>query len=175
MCREGRHPIAVSQVGVFYGRLVSLGAAKGTQHHRMTDRCRAPSPCGAHDVCLLRTSVAHGPGPITVRLPLLQSPHRRLANPATDAAHAQEEREETNAGDELRSALIQLLTPFHWFPLLVSACLSEYPWALLHTRTLLASCPLLLAAGQIAGHALPLFAGVERPHRHAKGNRILMP
>jgi hypothetical protein len=144
--RRWRHSCstAISQVGVFYGRLVSSGAANGTQHHWMTDQCRAPLPCRGHDACLLRTSVPPGQGPITVRLPLLQSPHRRLANPATGAAHAQEEREETNACDEPSNALIQLLTPYHWFPLRASACLSEYPGIRLLTRTLWASCPLLL-------------------------------
>jgi hypothetical protein len=58
-----------------------------------------------------RASVRPGPGPITVRFPLLQSRHRRPADPATDAAHAQEESEETNACDDPRHTRIQLSTP----------------------------------------------------------------
>jgi hypothetical protein len=131
---EGRHTIAISQVNVFQGPLLSSGAANGARHHWMTDRSRASSPCGGHDACPLTNSVPPGQGPITVRPPLLQSLHRRIANPATDAAHA-EEREERNACDELSDALMQLLTPYHWFFVLVSACLSEYSWRLLLTRT----------------------------------------
>jgi hypothetical protein len=100
---------------------------------RMTVATSVLSPISAkktarrvHDACLFRTSLP-GQGPITVRPPLLQSLHRRIANPATGAAHAGEEREETNACDELRHALMQLLTPYHGFPVLVSACLSAYP------------------------------------------------
>jgi transposase len=113
------------------GRLVSSRATNGPQHHWMTAQCRASSPCGIHDACLLTNSVPPGQGPTAVGSPLLQSLHRRLANPATDAAHAQEEREETNAGDELCHAFTQLFTPYHWFPVLVFACLSEYPLRLL--------------------------------------------
>lgn len=100
------------------------------------------------------TSVPTGPDAINLRLPLLQRHHRRPANPATRAANAEEE-EETNGCDEPSNALMQLLTAYQWFPVLVSACLSEYLWSLLLTRTLRASCPLPFAAGQVAGHALP--------------------
>jgi hypothetical protein len=155
------------------GRLVSSGAATGTQHPWRTEQCRALAPCGRHDAWLLTNSVPPGQGPITVRLPLLQSLHWRLANPATDAAHA-EEREETNACDEPSNALIQLLTPCHWFPWLVSACLSEYSGILLLTRTLWASCPLLLAAGQVADQALPLGELFRYLVSFSLSNRLLM-
>jgi hypothetical protein len=88
-----------------------------------------------YDACLLRTLVPTGPDAIILRLPLLQSLHRRPGNSATGATHVQEEREETNACDEPCNALIQLLTPYYWFPLLVSACLSAYPWIRLLTRS----------------------------------------
>jgi hypothetical protein len=160
---EGRHTIAISQVNVFHSRLALSRAANGTKHHWMTDRCRASSPCGGHDACPLTNSVPPGQGPITVRPPLLQSLHRRIANPATDAAHA-EEKEETNACDELSSALMQLLTPYHRFPVLVSACLSEYSWSLLLTRTLRVSCPLFLAAGRVADHVGPSRGTLPPPY-----------
>ena len=70
------------------GRLVSSGAANGTQHHWMTGQCRAASSCGAHDAWLLMTSVPTGPNAVILRLPLLRSHHRRAANPTTRAAHA---------------------------------------------------------------------------------------
>jgi hypothetical protein len=71
------------------GRLVPSRAANGTQPHWMTEQCRASSPCGGHDPRLLKTSIPRtGPDAIIRRLPLLQSPHRRLADPATGAAHA---------------------------------------------------------------------------------------
>jgi hypothetical protein len=77
-------------------RLVASGAANGTKHHWMTERCRAASLSVVHDVCLLRTSRA-GPDAIILRLPLLQSHHRRLANPATGATNAQEESEDSSS------------------------------------------------------------------------------
>jgi hypothetical protein len=145
------------------GRLVSSGAAKGTEHHWMTDQCRAPSPCGAHDARHVMTSIPTRPDAIILRLPLLQSHHRRPVNPTTEATHA-EEREETNACDKPSNTLIQLLTPYHWFPVLVSACLSESPWRLLLTRTFRESCPLLLATGQVADHALPFRRTLPPPY-----------
>jgi hypothetical protein len=109
-------------LGVFYGRLVPSGTINGTKHHEMTGQRRPPSLSVVHDACLRRTSRG-GPQTVILRLPLLQRHHRRLANPATGAAHAQQEREEAQASDEPRNVLTQLLTPYHGFPWLVSACL----------------------------------------------------
>jgi hypothetical protein len=96
------------------------------------DDLRVTALEGRHPVRM--TSVPTGPDAIILRLPLLQGHHRRLANPATHAAHAQEEKEETNACDEPSHAVIQLPPPCHWFSVLVSTCLAEYPWRLLLTR-----------------------------------------
>jgi hypothetical protein len=106
------------------------------------DRCPTTQGCGPaleHRACggaILR--VAHipvaqvrirwtsrpGSDAIILRLPLLQSHHRRPANPATGAANAQEEREEINECDEPRNAFIQLFTPIIGF-LLVFTYLIE--------------------------------------------------
>jgi len=147
MRTEKRGPVTKNSrqvsAGGHEGRLVASGAANGTKYRWMPDQCRTPSPYGAHDAWFLMTLVPTGPDAIILRLPLLQRHHRRPANPATRAANAEEE-EETNGCDEPSNALMQLLTTYQWFPVLVSACLAEYPWSLLLTRTLWASCPLLL-------------------------------
>jgi hypothetical protein len=63
---------------------------------------------------------------------------------ARDMRSDREDRHPAAVEDEPSNALMQLLTAYQRFPVLVSACLSEYPWSLLLTRTLRASCPLLL-------------------------------
>jgi hypothetical protein len=155
---EERGPVTNNRrqvsTGAHDGRRVASRAANGAQHPWMTEQCRASSPCGGHDACPPTNSVPPGQGPITVRPPLLQCLHRRLANPATDAAYA-EEGEETNACDELRNARMQFVTPYRSFAVLVLACLSESSGSLLLTRPLRVSCPLLFAAGQAADQALP--------------------